>query len=68
MGTSMAAPVVAGNIALIRQYLVDKNFWSKLCNPDYPLCSTYKHSREVFMPKGSLIKALVLHSGQPMTM
>jgi hypothetical protein len=62
-GTSMAAPVVAGNVALIQQYFVDQAFWATICNADYPKCAD-----GAFQPKGSLIKALVLHSGSQMAM
>ena len=62
-GTSMAAPVAAGNIALIQQYFQDSHFWKQYCNPAYPSCSSTN-----FQLSGSLLKALVLHSGQEMTM
>lgn len=59
-GTSMATPAVAGAAALIRQYFRDDKFWSKTCNKDYDNCKKFR-------PSGVLIKALLLHSGQPMS-
>ena len=50
-GTSMAAPLVAGSAALIRQYFTD-GF--------YP--SGKASRRKGFQPTGALLKAMVLHS------
>ena len=60
-GTSMATPVTAGTAALILQYFQDPAFWKAKCDPSYALCA-----RGPFTPKGSLTKALLMHSGVPM--
>lgn len=57
-GTSMAAPVCAGNAALIRQYFADPLFWSAVCNTSYPLCK-----QGAFSPPGYLVKAVLLSTG-----
>lgn len=62
-GTSMAAPTAAGNIALIHQYFINASYWATFCNPQYLKCLS-----GAFKPKGSLVKALALHSGHPLTM
>jgi hypothetical protein len=61
-GTSMATPTAAGNAALIQQYFRDKRFWASNCDSQYELCR-----RGAFAPKGTLVKALLLHSGSPMS-
>jgi hypothetical protein len=51
-GTSFAAPVVAGNAALVRQYFEEGNFpcsWANGCNMN---------------PSGSLVKAVLMNSAQ----
>lgn len=50
-GTSMATPVTAGNVALIRQYLMDGY---------YP--TGHPIGLNAFTPSGALLKALVIHS------
>jgi len=54
-GTSMAAPVVAGTAALIRQYFVEG--W-------YP--GGFRGSGDGFDPSGSLVKAVLMNGGQLM--
>jgi len=49
-GTSMATPVVAGNIALLRQYFMSG-----------------KYQGQPLLPSGALMKAMIVHSGKPMT-
>lgn len=61
-GTSMAAPVVGGNVALVHQYFSNSSYWASVCSPTYPHCKDGS-----FTPKGSLVKALILHSGDIMT-
>ena len=60
-GTSMATPVTAGTAALILQYFQDPTFWKAKCDPSYALCASGP-----FSPKGTLTKALLIHSGVPM--
>lgn len=55
-GTSMATPVTAGSVALIRQYF--REGW-------YP--SGAKNVDDAFVPSGALLKAVVIHSGKQMT-
>ena len=55
-GTSMATPVTAGNLLLIRQFFEDSDFWANVCNPNDSQC-------EEFNPSASLVKATLLHSG-----
>ena len=59
----MSTPVAAGNAVLVRQYFMDPKFWKAFCNPSYRLCQLGS-----FSPKGSLIKALLLHSGDQMSL
>jgi hypothetical protein len=63
-GTSMATPAVAGAAALIRQYFIDKEgkFWTKACSPSSDMFCT------AFTPSGMLLKALLLHSGEAMSL
>jgi hypothetical protein len=63
-GTSMATPVVAGNAGLIVQYFSDPRFWKKYCNPAYSRCRSAQSTP--LQISGSLLKALVLHSGKGM--
>jgi len=60
-GTSMATPAAAGIGLLIRQYFLDVNhkFWTAICNPSYRSCKS-------FPPSGSLVKAILTHSGAGM--
>ena len=60
-GTSMAAPVVAGNALLVRQYFRDDVFWSSICDDTVPNCNT-------FSPSGFFVKAVLLHAGTPMSL
>lgn len=60
-GTSMAAPVVAGNALLVRQYFRDNAFWSSICDDTVPNCNS-------FSPSGFLVKAVLLHAGTPMSL
>lgn len=63
-GTSMATPAAAGAAALLRQYFedADKKFWTKVCYPSSDaFCSA-------FTPSGVLLKALMLHSGDQMSL
>lgn len=55
-GTSMATPATAGNAAIIRQYFMD-GF--------YP--SGSRSTSDSFIPQGALIKAMLMHSAQPLT-
>ena len=54
-GTSMAAPAVAGYAAKIRQYFVNGYYPSGVVN-----------LKDGFIPSGSLLKAMLVHSGQPL--
>jgi subtilisin family serine protease len=60
-GTSMAAPLVAGTAALVRQYFQDSDFWAAECDSTYSTCRSGS-----FTPSGYLLKALMIHSGHPM--
>jgi len=60
-GTSMATPAVAGAGALVSQYFTDPSFWQKNCDPEYRFCCCID---EGFKPSGSLVKTMLLHSGQ----
>lgn len=62
MGTSMAAPVVAGTAILVRQYFTDPKFWAANCNARYKSCSD-----GAFSPTGYLLKALLIHSTEAAT-
>jgi hypothetical protein len=60
----MASPGAAGSALLIKQYFEDPNndFWLQTCNLDYESC------QNGFEPSGALVKAILLHSGTPMTL
>jgi len=58
-GTSMATPGAAGATALVRQYFMDSSFWASYCNSIYPTCGP-------FTPSGSMLKTVILHSGEDM--
>lgn len=62
-GTSMAAPASAGTALLVRQYFEDKNhqFWLATCSSAYTSCVS-------FSPSGVLVKAVLLHAGEPMAL
>lgn len=60
-GTSMAASFTAGVALLMRQYFEDSNFWATYCDPSFSRCSG-----GAFSPKGYLLKAAILHAGEPM--
>ena len=62
-GTSMATPAAAGAAAMLRQYLQDDGgkFWSKICHQSDSLCKK-------FTPSGTLLKAMMVHSGDAMTL
>lgn len=53
----MATPAVAGAAALVTQYFKDPAFWAANCYSTLPLCSS-------FQPSGSLVKTVLMHSGQ----
>eukprot|EP01038_Epipyxis_sp_PR26KG_P007326 gene7326-9984_t len=55
-GTSQSAPAAAGSVAKIRQYFREGY---------YP--GGIKNSSNGFTPSGSLLKAMLVHSAQPMT-
>jgi hypothetical protein len=57
----MATPVTAGNSALIRQYFTDPNFWQTECSRYAPAASC-----KAFSPSGTLVKAMLIGSGNPM--
>jgi hypothetical protein len=54
-GTSFSAPILAGYAAIIRQYFMEG--W-------YP--SGFSKPTDGFTPSGSLIKAILVHGGQPL--
>jgi len=52
-GTSMAAPTVAGNAILLREYF--RNMYQDVCRSEYTFCKS-------FTPTGYLLKAMLIHS------
>lgn len=67
-GTSMATPATAGIAAQIRQYFEDSAFWATICSEsmsnlvmESSLCLA-----GAFSPRGATVKALLVHSGEPM--
>ena len=54
-GTSFSAPILAGYAAIVRQYFMDG--W-------YP--SGFLHPNDGFTPSGALMKAILVHGGQPL--
>lgn len=54
-GTSMSTPTVAGHAVLVRQYFLQGFYPSGRPNP-----------KDSFIPSGALLKAMLIHSGQPM--
>jgi hypothetical protein len=58
----MAAPGAAGYGMLIRQYFQDPQgkFWRAVCNSAYRSCKG-------FVPSGTLVKAIAIHSGSKMS-
>jgi hypothetical protein len=63
-GTSMASPAAAGAAALLRQYFQDREgtFWTKTCSPSSDMFC------KAFTPSGMLLKALLVHSGEAMSL
>jgi hypothetical protein len=59
-GTSMSTPITAGNALLVRQYFMDPKHWATMCSKDLPHCM-----KTGFTPSGYLLKAIFLHSGEP---
>jgi hypothetical protein len=60
----MATPAAAGAAALMRQYFQDREgkFWTLVCSPPSDVfCAA-------FTPSGMLLKALLLHSGEAMSL
>lgn len=57
-GTSMATPAVAAAAAMVTQYFFDASFYASVCRAGYPNCGS------PFQPSGSLVKTVLLHSGQ----
>lgn len=59
----MATPSAAGIALLVRQYFIDPDskFWRAVCNHSYRSCTS-------IVPSGVLVKAILLHSGEPMTL
>jgi hypothetical protein len=59
----MASPAAAGAALLVRQYFIDvnKQFYLAICNYHYNFCKS-------FTPSGVLVKAILLHSGNPMAL
>ncbi|CAE7600443.1 unnamed protein product, partial [Symbiodinium microadriaticum] len=43
-----------------RQYFIDTAFWAATCDSSYASCGS-------FSPKGATVKAVLIHSGEPMT-
>ena len=69
-GTSMATPATAGIAAQIRQYFEDPIFWAAMCGSGG--ASTFVQNSDLcaggaFSPRGATVKALLVHSGEPMT-
>jgi hypothetical protein len=71
MGTSIATPGAAGAAALVIQYFQDSRFWASHCHwsydrcPRHPLVVTQQtNPGEGFLPSSSLVKAILIHSGQ----
>ena len=62
-GTSMASPAAAGAAVMLRQYFQDRErkFWTKTCHPSSDMFC------KPFTPSGMLLKALLIHSGEPMS-
>lgn len=63
-GTSMSSPAALGAAAMMRQYFQDPDgiFWTKVCRPrSDKMCRS-------FTPSGMLLKALLLHSGEAMSL
>lgn len=64
-GTSMATPTGAASAVLIRQYFENASFWQKVCNKNYRSCPIVSNFASGLI-SGALLKAAVIHSGQPM--
>jgi hypothetical protein len=64
-GTSMATPTGAASAVLIRQYFENATFWPLVCNRSYRSCPTVSKFSSGLI-SGELLKAAVIHSGEPM--
>ena len=69
-GTSMATPAMTGIAAQVRQYFEDSTFWETICASSGSIfvSSSALCSGGAFSPRGATIKALLVHSGEPMTL
>jgi len=65
-GTSQATPICAGTAALVRQYFSDSAFFETFCSAG--LVSAGSGSCASFEPSGVLVKAVLLHSGTPLSL
>lgn len=54
-GTSFSAPILAGYASIVRQYFMDGWYPSGFVDPSHG-----------FTPSGALIKAILVHGGQPL--
>lgn len=64
-GTSMATPTGAASAVLVRQYFENASFWAQVCNTNYRSCPTASTFASGLI-SGALLKAAVIHSGEPM--
>jgi hypothetical protein len=56
-GTSMATPITAGVVALLRQYIMEGKVFKGLTESADP-------NPQAFLPSAALLKAILLHSGR----